>query len=317
MAPGVAKGPDYGPSIGAKTPGVKHSIPSNNTSTANANLPLPTAPSGLKCDIKDGNSVIVNDDLTITFHRTIRVPDNNETSYLPPGLGEFPLERVSDFTSKLPINMLKTGGVFFPMYQREAMWIGFHCKKGGVYMIKIYVGGVNAVSGETAVEGVATRLKRWKIASSTSQKWKKRLLLQDYVVVPDQLWLDGVVHADGSVRQFVVMPFGSGYSVEAQLTGEEVTGGLQFEVTPLKVPPVDLASRKDCLFVKPISGEVFTIKYSPYFTVDKVKRDVEDYTEIPTDEQRLVYRGRQLEGKYVCFLVTQRRLTSDRWKDAR
>lgn len=184
-------------------------------------------------------------------------------------------------------------------------------------MIKIYVGGVNAVSGETAVEGVATRLKRLKIASSTSQKWKKRLLLQDYVVVPDQLWLDGVVHADGSVRQFVVMPFGSGYSVEAQLTGEEVTGGLQFEVTPLKVPPVDLASRKDCLFVKPISGEVFTIKYSPYFTVDKVKRDVEDYTEIPTDEQRLVYRGRQLEGKYVCFLVTQRRLTSDRWKDAR
>lgn len=28
------------------------------------------------------------------------------------------------------------------------------------------------------------------------------------------------------------MPIGHGYSVEAQLTGEEVVGGLQFEITP-------------------------------------------------------------------------------------
>ncbi len=51
---------------------------------------------------------------------------------------------------------------------------------------------------------------------------------QNYVAVPDQPWLDGVNAGDGNVRQFVAVPLGEGLTVEAQLTGEEVEGGLQF-----------------------------------------------------------------------------------------
>lgn len=58
--------------------------------------------------------------------------------------------------------------------------------------------------------------------------------IQDYVVVPQQLWLDGIASQDGKVRQFVAMPLGSGYSVEAQITGADLIGGLQLEVVPAK-----------------------------------------------------------------------------------
>jgi hypothetical protein len=39
--------------------------------------------------------------------------------------------------------------------------------------------------------------------------------LQDYIVVPGQQWLDGVADSNGTVRQFVATPFGSGHSIEA------------------------------------------------------------------------------------------------------
>jgi len=105
------------------------------------------------------------------------------------------------------------------------MWIRFKSKQR--YAIKIYVGGVNAVSGEPVLqtEAVAQCRRREKIRLGQS--------LQDYVVVPQQPWLDGIATAAGEVRQFVAMPMGSGYSVEAQVTGEEAVGGIQFEITPL------------------------------------------------------------------------------------
>jgi hypothetical protein len=105
------------------------------------------------------------------------------------------------------------------------MWVRFKSEKQ--FAIKIYVGSINAVSGEPAVENMATKLRRQKLKSQGA-------LLQDYVVTPQQLWLDGIATAPGQVRQFVAVPTGSGYSVEAQVTGEDAVAGLQFEVTRRK-----------------------------------------------------------------------------------
>lgn len=55
--------------------------------------------------------------------------------------------------------------------------------------------------------------------------------LQD---VPDQPWLDGYCVKKGEIRQFVAMPLGHGYTVEEQLTGEAVHGGIQVIVYPMK-----------------------------------------------------------------------------------
>lgn len=103
------------------------------------------------------------------------------------------------------------------------MWINFNSHKP--YAIKIFFGGVNIVSGEPAIEPAATRLRRRTLLFQNKS-------IQDYLVVPDQPWIDRIATGAGKVRQFVAMPVGTGYSVEAQMTGEEVTGGIQFEVTP-------------------------------------------------------------------------------------
>ncbi|PMD25419.1 hypothetical protein NA56DRAFT_435055 [Hyaloscypha hepaticicola] len=163
--------------------------------------------------------------LRISFRRTIRVSDNDGTSLLPPDLGAFPLYSVSTLYSKLPQPMLAKGGILFPMHDQEAMWIKFESDLQ--YAIKVYVGGVNAVSGEPAVENMATRLRRQTLGAQGAS-------LQDYVVTPNQRWIDGIAISPGVVRQFVATPSGNSNSVEAQITGEDAVAGIQFEITKRK-----------------------------------------------------------------------------------
>lgn len=58
--------------------------------------------------------------LTITFHRTLRVADNQNASDLPPDCGTFPLYRTTDYEKSLPKHVSAKGGYFIPMY-REYM----------------------------------------------------------------------------------------------------------------------------------------------------------------------------------------------------
>lgn len=153
--------------------------------------------------------------LEVEFQRTLRIPDDDCTYPLPPGLGRFPLRHVDDFAERVPAEWLSHGGVLFPMYQSEAMWLRFRSPRGYPFAVKVATGKVSAVTGEGWREG----LNRDP---------------QDYVVAPDQPWLDGYVIEKGTIRQFVAMPLGSGYSAEEQITGESEHGGLQLMVFPLK-----------------------------------------------------------------------------------
>ncbi|KAK6194028.1 pyridoxine biosynthesis protein [Pestalotiopsis sp. IQ-011] len=166
--------------------------------------------------------------LTLTLNRTIRVPDNRDVSGLPPSLGQFPLFRVQDHAARLPPEMAAKGGLFFPMYQREAMWINFSATRP--FAVKVHVGGVNAVSGLPRDDGKDTEKTREKRARMA----REGRSVQDYVVVPGQPWLDGIASEDGRIRQFVAKPQGGGFSVEAQVTGQEKTGGIQIEVIPAR-----------------------------------------------------------------------------------
>ncbi len=152
-------------------------------------------------------------ELRIGFQRTLRIPDDNREYHLPPGLGEFPLYRVDDYPDNLPDTWEEHGGVFLPMYQTEAMWINFHADYP--MAVKIAAGKINAVTGEA---------------------WNDELTEtpQDYLVVPEQPWLDGFCVEKGLIRQFVAMPLGEGYTAEEQLTGEAEHGGLQIAVYPMQ-----------------------------------------------------------------------------------
>jgi hypothetical protein len=111
------------------------------------------------------------------------------------------------------------------------MWINFRSSRP--YALKIHVGGVNAISGEPVVETAATQLRRRNQLSQGKP-------IQDYVILPQQPWLDGVATSPGQVRQFVAMPIGAGYTMEAQITGSELTAGIQFEIIPAAPYPMVL-----------------------------------------------------------------------------
>ena len=150
---------------------------------------------------------------SISFMRTLRLPDDNRSHPLPPGLGHFPLHHVDDFGVTVPPAWRRHGGVFLPMYQAEAMWIDFN----GSYPM-------------------ALKIAAGKVCALTGEAWSSELVVepQGYLVVPEQPWLDGFCVAEGLIRQFVAMPLGEGYSAEEQLTGEARHGGLQIEAHPMK-----------------------------------------------------------------------------------
>jgi hypothetical protein len=108
-----------------------------------------------------------------------------------------------------------------PMYQAEALWINFHSTlifdRSAEYpfAVKIGAGKINAVSGTD---------------------WGNNLKQnpQNYIVAPEQPWLDGYCVDKGIIRQFVAMPLGEGYSAEEQLTEKAEYGGLQLQIYPMK-----------------------------------------------------------------------------------
>ncbi|MDE2763205.1 MAG: hypothetical protein OXK74_10530 [Gemmatimonadota bacterium] len=153
----------------------------------------------------------------IEFQRTLRIPDDERTYPLPPGLGRFPLRHLDDFADRLPRETVRRGGVIMPIHQSEALWIKFEGRWGSPYpcAIKVATGKVCAISGEPWHEGLTQGP-------------------QNYVVVPGQPWLDGYCVAKRTIRQFVAMSLGDGHTVEEQLTGQGVHGGLQTAVYPMK-----------------------------------------------------------------------------------
>jgi hypothetical protein len=155
---------------------------------------------------------------TITFVRTLRIPDDNKTYPLPPGLGPFPLKHVDDFADRIPAKWKDHGGIMLPMYQSEAMWLQFSVSRAAAqgnypFAIKVATGKRSALTGED---------------------WSPTLREKDYCVAPKQPWLDGYVIDKDTIRQFVAAPLGMGFSAEEQITGKADHGGLQIEVMPMK-----------------------------------------------------------------------------------
>jgi hypothetical protein len=112
------------------------------------------------------------------------------------------------------------------MYQREALWINFSAAWWKPNAVKVGLGRVNALSGE-----------EWNLTLGDRP--------QNYLVAPEQPWLDGIKAGEGYIRQFVAVPHGSGYSVEGQLRGKESDEALRIAVFEAKAgrfpdaPPYD------------------------------------------------------------------------------
>ncbi len=151
----------------------------------------------------------------ISFQRTLRIPDDGMDYPLPPGMGNFPLHHIEDYSEKLPSKWAQHGGVFMPMYQSEALWLSFDSGYHNYPIaLQIAAGKINAVNGEP---------------------WQEDMQFepQGYVVTNQQPWLDGFCIEKGRIRQFVAAPLGDGVTVEEQITGEAEFGGIQIKAWPL------------------------------------------------------------------------------------
>lgn len=146
----------------------------------------------------------------VSFQRTLRIPNDGQTYPLPPGLGIFPIFPVAEFAERLPPEWSQKDA-FIPLYQREALWLGFHGARWKPNAVQVRIGGVNVLTGETGEQSLLAEP-------------------QNYLVCPEQPWLDGIVTGSGAVRQFVAMRLGHGYTVEAALTGEERQGAIELTV---------------------------------------------------------------------------------------
>ena len=142
------------------------------------------------------NSICLPGGCAVTLHRTLRIPDDGGEYPLPPSLGAMEIHSIADDESVVP------------MRRAEALWLSFEAPWWKPHALKVGVGGVDAISGEAFD---ATTL-------STDP--------QDYIVIAEQPWLDGINSGDGSVRQFVAVPLGERLTIEGQLTGSEDVGGL-------------------------------------------------------------------------------------------
>lgn len=157
-----------------------------------------------------GHSIGIGRRFSVSFQRTLRIPDDGKKYPLPPGLGVYPILKVADFPETVPSNWTKQSA-FISMYQREALWLGFKAAEWKPNAVKIAVGRVNAISGE--------------IEDQTLHSDP-----QDYIVCPNQPWLDGINSGHGTIHQFVAMPLGLGYTIESAVTDAERFGGIQVTV---------------------------------------------------------------------------------------
>ena len=157
------------------------------------------------------DSVRIGERFELALQRTLRVPEDGNTYPLPPGLGRLPLLPAGAAAGPLPAEWRESGDVLAPLYQREALWLALGGAAWKPNAVQIGVGSVNAISGGSWDEGLSDDP-------------------QNYVVVPEQPWLDGINSGAGSVRQFVAVPLGSGRTVEGQLHGSEQDAALQIRV---------------------------------------------------------------------------------------
>lgn len=163
----------------------------------------------MRVDVRD-DRLVVGERLRISFQRTLRIPDDGRSYRLPPGLGVFPIVAANEYEDGMPEQWRRENSFLIPMYQREALWIGFDNDWPPV-AVRVAVGNISAVSGRAVGDHLCADP-------------------QDYVVCPEQIWLDGINVGPGTVRQFVAMPLGEGYTVESAVSGSEQHGGIQIAV---------------------------------------------------------------------------------------
>jgi hypothetical protein len=174
----------------------------------------------------DDGWVLLDAPLRLGIQRTLRVPERGGPYPLPPALGRIRVWPVSALGPEHP----RQAELVVPLHVHEAVWFQFRGEGNALRALKVAVGGVDALTGES-----------WTLQLHATP--------QDYIVCPYQPWLDGFNVGSGIVRQFVAVPLGSGQTVEHQMTGAD-SGGITVAcyrptANLMTQPPARASRRRD------------------------------------------------------------------------
>lgn len=182
--------------------------------------------------------------------------------------------------------------VYLPAESQTAL--AFSVYSESLYKVKIFVGGQNICSYPRGGHEDADEI-------------------QDYFVIPSPLTIHGVFVKKGLVRQLVALESErSGYSIEHQMTGQDQHLKIRMEFFPER-----RRLEGQFYFTIVTKMSVFTVDMNESdATIQDIKDRIYDTEEIPQGQQRLIYRGKQLEdgrnwSEYslqrasVVFLVLQ------------
>ncbi|PVH90223.1 hypothetical protein DM02DRAFT_683510 [Periconia macrospinosa] len=189
-----------------------------------------------------------------------------------------PFTNVAAHATQLPADMQIKSSLLLPMYQSDAAWIQFAVKKPYAYLVKISVDGINAIVDEPAAEDESTRARR------KEKHAKGPASLQDYIVVPEQLWLDGHADVEGNVQQFALpLP-----KPDQQIN--RAMRHIQFEIMPcVQAPPEPVESDEYSIVVRTFTPRELVFKTNCDDTIECLKRRVQDRDGIPVSQQRMLY----------------------------
>jgi hypothetical protein len=264
------------------------------------------------------NNNIVCGNTSISFNRTIRVPDCDTVYSLPPGLGSFPL--ISNSKLYDPSKEVREAQNFdfqMPIYKHEAMWISTEINGA----LRMSVGNTCAVSG-----------KPW------SEKLETHPLPQNYLW-DKQPWIDGMAIDENTVRQFVCSEFGQ--TIDSA-NGREDSNIINFHfykripqiIGFLKdgkwIEPSEIKATKDApekfllfamrtsinipcenhpiqgnvtdtsgmltFFVHTLTGKNFPVTLTEGSTTLDAKNFIQNQESIPPDQQRLIFMGKELDN---------------------
>jgi hypothetical protein len=170
----------------------------------------------------DGEGTIIfvrKSDLMVTFHNVRPVKNDHQTHAYPTNKTDIPIYPVAMYSATFTED---ASGVFMPMEVGSVLRICFDMQtkhSRNPYMVRIYAGMVNVISGKMDFEKGNTRE-------------------QDYIVVPEQTHIDGFAVTNNHARQFLAPREGPGFSFDWPYqqgrNGEPVFSSLRFEITPFE-----------------------------------------------------------------------------------